>query len=312
MTSTTEKHDLGIMTYLAPVVADNLDRHLSLTKEWFPHQFVPWSEGSNFDGPLGGDPWEPDQSRLSEHARASLILGLLGEDNLPSYFFTILSAHGNDGAWAEWVRQWCAEEARHSVVLRDYLHTTRAVDPIALERARMAHMANGYVNAHEGDGVLRTIIMLSMSELQARVVHRNTGMLSNDPICDRIMARLAADENLHMIFYRNLVEAALEIDPEDAMVALCDVITVFGGPAQQVPDFTALSNQFKKAGVYTSRMHIDAVINPYVRHLRLLDRTDLGPAGRKAQDRIGRYLNRIELVCRRFESMPQDSQLQTI
>ncbi|MGW0183969.1 acyl-ACP desaturase, partial [Nocardia sp. NPDC003345] len=68
MTSTTEKHDLGVMTYLAPVVADNLDRHLSLTKEWFPHQFVPWSEGSNFDGPLGGDPWEPGQSRLSEHA----------------------------------------------------------------------------------------------------------------------------------------------------------------------------------------------------------------------------------------------------
>ena len=79
-------------------------------------------------------------------------------------------------------------------MLRDYLHTTRAVDPIWLERARMAHMSNGYVNAHEGDGVLRTIMMLSMSELQARVVHRNTGMLSNDPICNRIMARLAADE----------------------------------------------------------------------------------------------------------------------
>ena len=93
------------------------------------------------------------------------------------------------------------------------------------------------------------------------------------------------------------------------MVALCDVITVFGGPAQQIPDFTALSHQFMKAGVYTSRMHIDSVINPYVRHLRLLDRTDLGPAGRQAQDRIGRYVDRIELVCRRFESMRQDPQL---
>lgn len=312
MTNTTEKHDLGIMHYLAPVVADNLDRHLGLAKEWFPHQFVPWSQGTNFDGPLGGDPWEPGQSRLSEPARAALIVGLLSEDNLPSYFYSILSAHGNDGAWAEWVRQWSAEEARHSAVLRDYLHTTRAVDPVALERARMAHMANGYVNPHEGDGVLRTIVNVTITELQARVVHRNTGMLSNDPACDRIMARLAADENLHMIFYRNLVEAALEIDPDDAMVALCDVITVFGGPAQQIPGFTELSHQFKKAGVYTSRMHIDAVINPLIRHLRLLDRTDLGPAGRKAQDRIGRYLNRIELACRRFESMSQDPQLQTI
>ena len=30
---------------LEPVVAENLDRHLSLAKEWHPHDYVPWSRG---------------------------------------------------------------------------------------------------------------------------------------------------------------------------------------------------------------------------------------------------------------------------
>ena len=46
----------GLLVELEPVVAANLDRHLSLAKEWFPHEYVPWSEGRTFDGLLGGEP----------------------------------------------------------------------------------------------------------------------------------------------------------------------------------------------------------------------------------------------------------------
>ena len=28
-----------------------------MAKEWFPHEYVPWSEGRNYDGPLGGEAW---------------------------------------------------------------------------------------------------------------------------------------------------------------------------------------------------------------------------------------------------------------
>ena len=43
---------------LEPVVEANLNRHLAAAKEWFPHEYVPWSEGTDFDGPLGGQPWD--------------------------------------------------------------------------------------------------------------------------------------------------------------------------------------------------------------------------------------------------------------
>jgi len=52
---------------------------------------------------------------------------------------------------------------------------------------------------------------VSFQELATRVAHRNTGRISGDPVCDQLLARVAADENLHMIFYRNLLAAAFEL-----------------------------------------------------------------------------------------------------
>ena len=116
-----------------PVVETNLNRHIATAKEWFPHEYVPWSQGRDFDGILGGQAWEPDQSKLSDVARTSLIVNLLTEDNLPSYHHEIAHMFGRDGAWGTWVHRWTAEEGRHGVAIRDYLLVTRAVDPIALE-----------------------------------------------------------------------------------------------------------------------------------------------------------------------------------
>ena len=48
---------------LEQVVEENLNRHLTVAKEWFPHEYVPWSDGRNFDGPLNGDPWSPRTRR---------------------------------------------------------------------------------------------------------------------------------------------------------------------------------------------------------------------------------------------------------
>ena len=44
-----------LLRELEPVVEENLNRHLGIAKEWFPHEYVPWSEGRDFDGPLGGE-----------------------------------------------------------------------------------------------------------------------------------------------------------------------------------------------------------------------------------------------------------------
>ena len=33
---------------LEPVVGSLLERHLATSKEWFPHELVPWSRGRDF------------------------------------------------------------------------------------------------------------------------------------------------------------------------------------------------------------------------------------------------------------------------
>jgi acyl-[acyl-carrier-protein] desaturase len=211
---------------LEPVVAVELERHLKVQKNWYPHEYVPWSEGRDYAGPLNGDAWEAKDSRLTPVAQDSLVLNLLTEDNLPSYHTEIALSMGRDGAWGNWIERWTAEEARHAIVIRDYLMATRGVDPYELEDLRMAHMSLGYQTPYEND-MLHTIAYVSFQELATRISHRNTGKLSNDPIAEGMMQRVALDENLHMLFYRNTLSAALDMEPNAAMRAIADVVTNF-------------------------------------------------------------------------------------
>ena len=134
---------LELLQELQPVAEENVNRHLSMAKDWHPHDYVPWDEGRNFAA-MGGEDWDPEQSRLDEVAKAAMITNLLTEDNLPSYHREIAENFSQDGAWGTWVGRWTAEENRHGIVMRDYLVVTRGVDPVELENARMVHMTNGY------------------------------------------------------------------------------------------------------------------------------------------------------------------------
>jgi len=239
---------IALLHALEPTVETNLNRHLATAKEWFPHEYVPWSAGRDFNGIMGGEAWAPEQSQLPELARTSLIVNLLTEDNLPSYHYEIATTFGRDGAWGTWVHRWTAEEGRHGTAIRDYLTTTRAVDPVALERARMTHMAAGFAN--EQPGVLSSISYVSFQELATRVAHRNTGHVSGDPICDQLLAKVAADENLHMLFYRNLLGAALELAPNGTMRAITDVVKSFQMPGHGIEGFGRKAVQIAMGGIY--------------------------------------------------------------
>ena len=290
----------ALLCELESVVETNLNRHLSAAKEWFPHCYVPWSEGSDFDGPLGGTAWDPSQSRLDETARTSLILNLLTEDNLPSYHHEIASLFGRDGAWGTWVHRWTAEEGRHAIAIRDYLLATRAVDPVELERARMTHMSAGYIspNSHHA---LNSIAYVSFQELATRISHRNTGAYSGDPLCDQLLQKVANDENLHMVFYRNLLTAAFELTPDQTMRAVVDVVGNFQMPGAGVENFGRKSVQMAVAGIYNLRIHRDEVLAPVLRNVRVFDRTDLGPEGERAREELVAVMDALECAAARFE-----------
>ena len=292
--------ETDILRELEPVVAANLDRHLQVAKEWMPHEYVPWDDGRTFDGVLGGEAWAPEQSELADVARTSLIVNLLTEDNLPSYHHEIATVFGRDGAWGTWVHRWTAEEGRHAMAIRDYLLVTRAVDPVALERARMTHMGAGFESANHDD-LLRSLAYVSFQELATRISHRNTGKITGDAVADQLLARIALDENLHMLFYRNLLGAALELAPSQAMRAVTEVVKTFEMPGSTIEDFTRKSVQIALAGIYDLRIHHDEVLMPVLRQWRVWDIEGLDPDGEQARQELSDVLARLDESASRFE-----------
>ena len=293
MTTEGQKIQARLIRDLEPVVAVELERHLAVQKNWYPHEYVPWSEGRTFAGPLNGDAWEAKDSRLSPVAQDSLVLNLLTEDNLPSYHTEIAISMGRDGAWGNWIERWTAEEARHAIVIRDYLMATRGVDPYELEDLRMAHMSLGYQTPYEND-MLHTIAYVSFQELATRISHRNTGKISDDPIAEGMMQRISMDENLHMLFYRNTLSAALDMEPNATMRAITDVVTNFDMPGANMPGFGRKSVQIALAGIYE-------VIAPVLRAWNVFDRTDLSGDGLKAREDLVAFLEKTGVEAARFE-----------
>ncbi|MGV0744453.1 acyl-ACP desaturase [Mycolicibacterium sp. XJ870] len=300
-----ELSDAALLEELEPVAAANVNRHLATTKDWYPHDYVPWDSGSNFAA-TGGTDWSPEQSQLGEVARAAMITNLLTEDNLPSYHREAADSFSLDGAWGTWVGRWTAEENRHGIALRDYLVVTRGVDLVALERARVEHVTNGFTATAEeleknDSPFLMSIAYVTFQELATRVSHRNTGKVCDDPIADRLLQRIAADENLHMIFYRNMCGAALDLAPDQALDGVASVVENFRMPGQGMPDFRRNGVLMAKHGIYDLRQHLEEVVMPTLRKWRIFERTDFSARGEARRDQLALYLEDLETKVSKFE-----------
>ena len=81
---TEDQLAVRLLADLEPVVTGEINRHITMARDWYPHEYVPWSEGRTFGGVLEGEAWEPTEQRFSDAARAALIVNLLTEDNLPA------------------------------------------------------------------------------------------------------------------------------------------------------------------------------------------------------------------------------------
>jgi acyl-[acyl-carrier-protein] desaturase len=167
-----------------------------------------------------------------------------------------------------------------------------------LERLRMVHMTAGY---DSGDKTpLQTVAYVSFQELATRVSHRNTGRATGCPIAEQLLQRIAVDENLHMVFYRNLVAAALDIEPDATMAAIRDEIVGFTMPGMGMPNYTRNAVTIAKAGIYDLRLHHDEVIQPILKFWRVFERTDLGPVGEQAREELSTFLVGLDAQANRF------------
>lgn len=287
--------DDTVLRELAPTVRTLLERHLANAKEWFPHELVPWSRGRDFEP---GDQWTTEEAPMDEAVRSSLFVNLLTEDNLPHYFRTIDSVFVGDEAWHTWTCRWTAEEGRHAIVIRDYLTVTRSVDPVALERGRMLQLQKAEVP--RPDTAADGLVYVTLQELATRIAHGNTGRLLTDEAGRKVMARVAGDEFLHHVFYRDLTSALLELDPSEAVLAIDRNVRGFAMPGTGIPGFAGHARAIAAAGIYDFAAHHDLILEPVVvKHWNIESLEGLSPEAEQARERCLRYIGKVGRAGRR-------------
>jgi acyl-[acyl-carrier protein] desaturase len=291
----------ALLDALDPTVERLLERHLATSKEWFPHEHVPYGRGRD---PIAGETWTEADADLAgatidDAVRSSLLVNLLTEDNLPYYFRTVERLFGEDGAWGTWVRRWTAEEGRHAMAIYGYLMATRAIDPHHLERCRMAQVSLGQTPNPET--LQQGFVYLALQELATRIAHRATGRMMGDPAGYDVMMRVAGDENLHQLFYRDLAAAAIEVDPDGMVVAMEHQVRTFSMPGTGIPGFTEHAKRIAAAGIYDLTVHHEQILVPVVMRQWNVEAIEgLTQIGEEARDRLIKRMASSEKVARRL------------
>jgi acyl-[acyl-carrier-protein] desaturase len=296
--------DRTLLAELEPVAGQLYDRHDKTAKEWFPHALVPWSRGRDFEP---GVDWEPDELAPPAPVRSALFVNLLTEDNLPYYSMEIHEMFGAGGAWGEWARRWTAEEGRHSIVMRDWMTVTRAIDPIELERGRMAQVCGGIVPHPQT--AIRGLVYVTLQELATRISHYNTGKFLTDKFGEDIMKRVAADENLHYLFYRDMATAALELDPSQTVMAIEAEVREFAMPGVGIPNFDAHAKAIARHQIYDMQIHHEKILVPVVlNHWKVEELTGLTAEAEAARDKLVERIGRIGKAARRMRDRAAETE----
>lgn len=290
-----------LLAELAEPVEKLVHRHLNNAKEWYPYETTPWSVARNFSD---ADPWLPEEYPLPDGVRSALYVHLLTEDNLPYYTNTILNQSTPDHPLNEWTRRWTAEEARHSMAIRDWIIATRAFDPRELEQGRMVQMSGGKVP--EPENLTDMLAYTSFQELATRVAHSNTGrMLDEERGGKKVMALVAGDEGLHYQFYRDAAGAALEIDPSAMVLSITKQLVEFKMPGTGIPGFPRHAMRIAKEGIYDVAAFHDKVVVPTIEYWDksqgFWEREDITDEAKTARENLHTWLGGLAKQARKHK-----------
>ena len=285
--------DRAMLAELAAPTAALLERHLSVARTWYPFEDVPWDHATDFSR----DEWDEGVYPLSEGVRSAIIVNLLTEDNLPYYTHSLLENVPDDHPLREWSGRWTAEEWRHSAAMRDWVLATRAIDPWRLEDDRMVQMTTGIVP--RADLLSDTLAYVSFQELATQVAHRNTGQALDRTLRGKkIMSQIAGDEGLHHAFYRDLVAAAIEREPNMMLVSISQILRGFKMPGQGIPGFAEHERVIAAEGIFDAEQYLHQVVEPTLSAWGIDELEGLDDSGERARARIHRTVSALERVVK--------------
>ena len=283
------KSRVDLLTEIAPDVERLYNRHLEAPRLWYPHEQIDWGQGQNF----GTHPWSETDYPIADGVRSSIYVNLLTEDNLPYYTSTLLAHAPKDHPIRDWNHQWTMEENRHSMVMRDWVHVTRCIDPTLLEDGRRVQMTTAEVP--QPDTFADLISYVAFQERATQIAHRNTGakLPKDDKMGRNVLALVAGDETKHYLFYRDLALAAFAIDPSTMMVAAAKQITNFAMPGTGIPSFSRHAVRIAREGIYGLNQFLKDVLTPVLELWDVGHITNLSEEGEKARIEIDTLVTKI-------------------
>jgi acyl-[acyl-carrier-protein] desaturase len=104
-----------------------------------------------------------------------------------------------------------------------------------------------------------------------------------------------------MVFYRNLMQAALELAPDQAMRAITDVVAGFKMPGSDIPGFQRKAVEMAVAGIYDLRSHRDEVVAPVLRFWKVDELEGLSEEGEQARSELATFMDGLDKQAARFE-----------
>jgi acyl-[acyl-carrier-protein] desaturase len=288
--------DRALTEELAEPAASLFERHLGVTKTWYPFEDVPWGHATD----LSRDEWDEGVYPLAPGVRSALVVNLLTEDNLPYYTHALLRNISTTHPLHEWSGRWTAEEWRHSAAMRDWILATKALDPWKLEDDRMVQMSTGIVPYSET--IAEMLAYVSFQELATQVAHRNTSQVLDRTLHGKkIMSQIAGDEGLHHAFYRDLTAAAIERDPNFMVVAIYRQLRAFKMPGTGIPEFARHERAIAEAHIFDADQYLNQVVLPTLDAWKLDELEGLDDDAQDARRRITKTvgaLRRIATVTR--------------
>ncbi len=269
-----------VLRAIDPRIRALIADHREKSTRWMPHELLPWGQGRDFNGV----PWSADQSPLRPGVALALETNLLTEDNLPYYHAQIARVAEEDSALHEWNGIWTSEESVHALVLRDYVHLTRALDPRRLEQNRAAVMQKGFGRRFADP--LELLAYTTAQELATRISHLAVGRKAGDPVLTRILTMVARDENFHYIFYRSVVKLILEAAPELMLPAIMKQLYSFTMPGDGFDRFEERSAVIAAEGIFSVHEYRDSVVRPILVHWGIDKLRGLSAEAERVRERI--------------------------
>ena len=104
-----------------------------------------------------------------------------------------------------------------------------------------------------------------------------------------------------MVFYRNLLDAALKIAPDQTLEAILDVVREFEMPGPTIPGFQRKAVEMAIEGIYDQRQHHDEVVMPVLRYCKVFEMEGLSGTGEKARTELADFLANLDGSATRFE-----------